>query len=178
VNKDIDIIYIGHVNPLFSIISDTMAPFNHYLVSGQESIGYQEKFNLVARSKISLVHNVIYVSPETKTFVKAIDRYSENEIFNGIDTIDFIPQLKSREFEAAFCKSLILCFEDNYNIIENYFEPGEDFLYLNRENDTTEQIKFILDNYANYIPMINRAYEKAMNLYTTPNILKLIKNCL
>ena len=99
-----------------------------------------EKLNLISKSKITIVHNL---------------------------TGNYTPQLKSRPFEAALCKSLILCKKDDWNFIEEWFVEGEDFLYYNDSNDLKLLIDNILNNYDSYSNMIENSYNKAINNYTT-----------
>jgi hypothetical protein len=172
--KNIDIIYTGNICKLSSFINEVIVPFNHKIISSQPDIDYKAKLNFTAQSKISFIHNQIAFFPDAKETVKTIDRYSENEIFKDIDSTELLPQLKTRTFEAAFSKSLILCLKDNYNVIERYFEPEEDFIYLD-DNRAQNHIQNILDNYGDYIPMVEKVFEKVMDLYTTPNFLKLIQ---
>jgi hypothetical protein len=77
-----------------------------------------------------------------------------------------VPQLKSRVFEAAFCRSLILCKRDNFNVIEKYFTPNEEFVYY-EEGRLVETVNKILSNYDAYLPVIDEAYKRAVSQYTT-----------
>ena len=77
-----------------------------------------------------------------------------------------VPQLKSRAFEAAFSRSLILCKRDPFNIIEKYFEPEKEFIYFN-EGALSETVAMILQSYDDYQPVIDRAFERAKKEYTT-----------
>jgi len=112
--KIYDVIYTGfanipHVQELTSIISK----FNYRFVSFSRQTGketdinatYSEKLKLVAQSKCSIVHNLLSCGT---------------------------PQLKSRPFESAFSKTLMLVLKDEYNVIEEWFTPGEDFIYYRR----------------------------------------------
>jgi spore maturation protein CgeB len=62
---------------------------------------------------------------------------------------------------------LILCKKDNWNIIEKWFEPNKEFLYFENEIDLENLITEILKNYDKYQIIINNAYNKAINNYTT-----------
>jgi len=77
-----------------------------------------------------------------------------------------VPQLKSRIFEAAFCRSLILCKKDNFNVIEKYFTPNKEFVYY-EEGKLFEKVNSILGNFEDYLPLIERAYNRAVKEYTT-----------
>lgn len=134
----------NHINELLSVIVNYKYSFvsfnrsNPYVT--HTNVSYTEKLNLISKSKITIVHNL-----------------------NGNNT----PQLKSRPFEAALCKSLILCKKDNWNLIEEWFVEGEDFLYYNDSNDLKSIIDDVLNNYDSYNQIIENCYNKAINNYTT-----------
>jgi hypothetical protein len=77
------------------------------------------------------------------------------------------PQIKMRTFEAAFCKSLILCRKDDFNVIENFFEKDKEFIYYKDKKEMEIIIKDVLSNYDKYIPIIENAFNKAVNHFTT-----------
>jgi glycosyl transferase family 1 len=170
--KSFDIIYAGHIYE-GNIETDVMAlkDFNYRVVSNSDhpittnkSATNEEKLKLISQAKISLTHNLLYPTTDHINFIKTIPRYNENEAFSLLDR-GIVPQIKGRTFEAALCKSLILCQRDQFNIIEKYFEPNKEFIYYDKEN-AKEQIKDILNNYDQYLPVIENAYIKAQN-YTT-----------
>lgn len=183
--KNYDIIYAGHlVSSKLSEDIITMAKFNyrfvsndnHQLVTNHKS-GYAEKINLIAESKITLVHNLLYPN---STHIRKIWKYEgwrNNYAFHLIPRPTQlwklltgqngeVPQLKSRVFEAAFCHSLILCKYDHFNVIERYFEPEKEFAYY-RQDNLERKISEILDNYHDYERVIERAYKRAISNYTT-----------
>jgi len=151
--KHFDVIYCGlatghHITEILDVIPK----FNYRLVSFRNdgkttnvSPSYAEKINLISQSKITIVHSL-----------------------TGTGT----PQIKTRPFDAAFCKSLILCKRDDWNIIEEWFEPNKDFLYYNEANDLEEMINKVLNNYDDYLPMIESAHKKALNNYTTRHFIQ------
>jgi len=167
-----DIMYAGHIYPGHiaedvSVIKD----FNYKIVSNTDhplvtnkSASHEEKLKLIAQSKISLVHNLLYPTEEQINFIKTRPYYNENEAFSLLDS-GIVPQIKGRVFEAALCKSLILCQKDPWNVIEKYFTPNEDFIYYDK-GKAKQQIENILNNYENYSHIIDNAYKKAQN-YTT-----------
>ena len=98
---------------------------------------YVEKLEIVSKSKASIVHN---------------------RLNHGM------PQLKSRSFESAFCKSLILCRKDNFPLtMETWFTEGKHFLYYENLEET---LTHVLANYSDYHDMIEETYQYAMNRYT------------
>jgi spore maturation protein CgeB len=78
-----------------------------------------------------------------------------------------MPQIKSRVFEAAFSKSLILCGYDYWNTIEYFFKPDEDFIYYTSMADLQEKLNEISNNYHKYTHIVENAYKKSINNYTT-----------
>jgi hypothetical protein len=181
-----DIIYTGHLHPK-PILRDmrTISQFNYRLVSNSghalvtdKGVGYQEKLDLISQSKITLTHNLLY---PTVRHVLNVWKYPNwrshkafieipgalgllNKMFTGYEIA--VPQLKSRIFEAAFCRSLILCKKDNFNVIEKYFTHNKEFVYY-EEGKLFEKVNSILGNFEDYLPLIERAYNRAVKEYTT-----------
>lgn len=183
--KRYEVIYTGHLaaDSVLEYIK-TLKEFNyawvsnsdHELVTHKEA-PYIEKLNLMAQSKVTLVHNLLY--PKVKHFsnIRSIPHYQDNLAFQDIPRQDwwwkltghnpiYMPQLKSRVFEAAFCRSLILCRKDSFKVIECYFEPDKDFVYY-EHGHLKETLQSILEQFDQYLPMINRAFDKAVEQYTT-----------
>jgi glycosyltransferase involved in cell wall biosynthesis len=152
--KIYDVIYTGFVNvPHVRQLAQIISRYNYRYVSfhmqnGLETnlgVSYEEKIKLVSQSKISVVHNILIYGT---------------------------PQLKSRTFEAAFSKTLMLVLKDQYNVIEEWFVEGEDFIYFETEKELVEKIDSILENYSDYQFMIDNAYNKAVNEYTTEKFIE------
>jgi hypothetical protein len=184
--KRYDIIYTGHLHPK-PIMRDmkTISRFNYRLVSnsGHElvtdrGIGYQEKLNLIAQSRITLTHNLLYPTVGHVLNVWKYPDWRANKAFSDIPgalgllkrlltgpEIE-VPQLKSRIFEAAFCRSLILCKKDKFNVVEKYFTPGEEFVYF-EEGKLVETVNKIIGDYDAYLPVIDHAYKRAIEQYTS-----------
>lgn len=185
--KKYDIIYTGHLHPK-PIMRDmlTISQYNYRLVSnsGHElvtdrGVGYHEKLNLISQSKITLTHNLLYPTVRHVFNVWKYKEWAANKAFADIPTgfmrlakrlltgpeIE-VPQLKSRIFEAAFCRSLILCKKDNFNVIEKYFIPGEEFVYY-EEGKLVETVNKVLTNFDAYLSVIENAYNRAVKQYTT-----------
>jgi hypothetical protein len=151
--KIYDVIYTGHAtgNHIDEIIR-TISKYNYKFVNfggGQfvtdMNVTYDRKIELISQSKITVVHNLI-----------------------SNDT----PQLKTRQFEAAFCKSLILCKKDRFNVIENWFEPNKEFIYFESQSELDEIIQKVINNYEDYLPIVEAAHIKAINNYTTRHFIK------
>ncbi len=194
IQKKYDVIYTGHIvsNTIHRYIK-TISKFNYRFVSNSKdslvtnrSASYIDKMKLIAQSKITLVANLLYLRPHHLFNLWLTPNYSDNEAFKQIpkwyevnkwlNREIIAPELKSRLFEAAFGRSLILCRKDPFNIIERFFEPDKEFIYFDMDN-LKETIENILNNYKDYEKVIKRAYQKAVNNYTTKKFAeKYLKN--
>ena len=186
VDKQFDIIYTGHLHPR-PILRDMkqISRYNYILVSNSKhqlvtnrGVDYETKLNLISKSKITLTHNLLYPTASHVWNVWKYPNWRDNKAFSDIPgpfgiaqrllvgpDIE-VPQLKSRIFEAAFCRSLILCKKDRFNVIEKYFKPEDEFIYY-EEGNLVETIDLILSNFTEYLPIIDRAFERAVEEYST-----------
>lgn len=169
--KQYDVIYTGNVKNYHIWIIDSVKKFNHRILSGQ-GFSYQVKLQMIAQSRISLVHNLLYLDNDQMNFIEGIKDYQSNPIFSSARQLGICPQLKTRLFEAAACKSLILCKRDPWNVIERYFSPDE-FVYFD-EPELEDVMKTILNNYDSYKPIVEKAYNRFINNYTTDKIINYI----
>lgn len=172
--KVYDIIYTGSISQVyFQQLVQAMKPFKYACVSisnnpivTHQNVDYKAKLNLIAQSKITALHNIVFVHPSDIPRYKAFPHSEKIESFKHIDQ-GLLPQIKSRTFEAAFSKSLMLCQYDYFKVIEKFFTPNEHFIYFYDFNDFNEKVKHILANYGQYSTMINKAYDRAVQEFTT-----------
>jgi UDP-N-acetylglucosamine 2-epimerase len=131
------------------------------------------KMQTFATVKITLAHNILDFHPTGFTIINNLMK----ECF-PIDTWTpgTIPQVKSRMFEAAIMKCIILVYKDNTSLIEKYYEPGVDFLYYKTEDECNELIEKILQNYDDYKYIAENAFNKTINNYTTKHLVDMIQN--
>ncbi len=171
-NKIYDVIYTGGVpaytnwNKFLEVIYKYNFRDVHYNRGTNPNCSYNEKLDLYSKSKISICHGLAIAYPQHVERYKSFPNSQKNEAFKHLDKF-ILPQIKSRVFESAFSKSIILYWKDPWNTIEHYFEPEKEFLYFNDENDLKEKIDEILKNYDKYKHIADAAYEKAINNYTT-----------
>jgi len=173
-DKEYDIIYTGHYHgSLIPSFVKTISQFNYRFVKYQPDplvtnpgCSYLEKLDLYSKSKISLVHNLLFPNMGDVPRYKQFPNADKNKAFELLD-YGLMPQIKSRLLEAAFNKSLILCFKDRWNVIEYLFEPNKEFIYFDNNDDLKEKINYILNNYSEFTHVIEAAYNKAVNNYTT-----------
>ena len=173
-SKDIEIIYTGGFTqrtkelneflPLYDVYN-IMKNYNYCWLGGiiqnYSDKTYQGKINLYSRSKIAVVHNVLVAN-------YSLDFETKNlEHFKYHSTHKLVPQMKSRTFEAAFNKCILLAFKDPYSTIENFFEEKKDFLYWSNKQELENLVKNILENYDDYKYLSENAYKKSIKNYTT-----------
>jgi hypothetical protein len=172
-NKIYDVIYTGYssnkeIKQFLSIISKFKhchVSFGKNEYSTHVSVTYSDKLKLIASSKITIVHNILNIVDSQIAAVKKVPKYKMNEAFSHIEQ-NICPQLKTRTFEASLCKSLLLVRKDPWNLIEKYFKENEDFVYF-EPNNLEDTISNILNNYKDYEKIINNAYDKSLNNYTS-----------
>ena len=63
---------------------------------------------------------------------------------------------------------------DNWNTIEDFYEPDNEFVYFNDEQDLSEKIEHILANWDDYKQVIDNAFQKSLN-YTTDKFISKIQ---
>ena len=139
------------------------------------NVSFKEKLDIVAKTKISVCYNMLHFQEHHQYGIKQYDKWWENEAFAYMDDNGRAPQFKQRVHESAFSRTLILCKRDYWNLIEYYYEPYVDFIYFNDNNELESLIRDILNNYKDYEPMIESAYNKSLN-YTSKNLYEHIKN--
>ena len=127
----------------------------------------------VRKCKIMVVQNLLYLKPEEVEGIKKTPNWEKHKSFSNLDEL-IIPQMKTRGFEAAFNKTLMLVKKDPWNLVENWFKPGVDFVYYENEDTLKETIKDILNNWEKYTQIIENAFNKAVSKYTTQNFVKKI----
>jgi hypothetical protein len=170
-----DIIYTGSIphripwNKYLEIMRTYNYREAHYNRGTNPRCTYKEKINLYAQSKIALTHCLCCT--DQAHIYRVYPKANEIEAFSHLDQ-GIMPQIKSRLFEAAFSKCLILCWKDPWRVIEKFFEPNKDFLYFINENDLKEKIDHVLNHYNEFTSIIESAYNKAINNYTTKHFVE------
>lgn len=171
--KNIDVTYFGsfpHYVPWGMYIDELSKKYKvrwgNYNHGTDQKCSYVSKIHLYAQSKISIVHGLCNVSSESKNRYLNFPNSDQNKAFSHIHQL-VLPQIKSRMFEAAFSKSLILCQKDYWNPIEYFFTPNQDFIYFENIQDLLKKTELILSNYEYYYnTIVESAYEKAISNYT------------
>jgi hypothetical protein len=153
--KNINVLYTGNDN--FNMVSHFKHIMNKHNKNKIEIPTYLSKMETYLHTKISIVHNILVFKEGDEVVWDKVPEFKGNYM---------IPQLKSRVFEAACSQCIILCLKDNYNVIEDWFTPNEDFLYFSSNDELDNLIVEILNNYEKYAFLGFNAYNKYMNNYT------------
>lgn len=145
-----------------------------------KDVSHLRKLELISQSKVTIVHNLLSFNVLHAWQIQNTPDFESNRAFSLIPSknllrsiLDFllkkefiVPQQKTRMFEAAFCRSLILCRRDPFNIIERFFIPDKEFIYY-EEGKLEEKLNEVLKNYSKYSAIIENAYQRAAREYTT-----------
>lgn len=186
-DKQKDVIYYGNIhsemyynlirsiskfNYAFSTIShhnqtdEMIKLITHYNISSEQ------KWDLLSKSKISVGINLLFLTNEQISNLKSTPNI---ESFKGMDKVyetAMMPQFKTRMVEAAACKTLMLMYKDNWNVIEEWFEPNKHFLYWETFEELESLIKDVSENYEKYWHIVEAANEHVQQY----SIEKLITN--
>jgi len=133
---------------------------HHYDGVTDVNIPSRSKLNVMAKSKISVCYNLLYLTDEQIFQANSYDRILRNEAFSRLDE-KILPQIKPRIQDSAMSRSLMLVREDPWNVMEYFYTPEEDFLYFTSEKDLEEKIREISSNWEDYEYITENAYNKA-----------------
>ena len=147
---------------------------NYVPIATNTDLQFQEKINLVAKTKISVCYNMVHVMPKQKSRILSRPMSRLNRAFSSVGRWNVMPQFKTRIHEAAISKTLNLVRRDEWNVIEDFYEPETEFVYFDNEDDLSLKITSILNNWDEYSDVLDKAYDKAMT-YTTENFVSNIR---
>ncbi len=145
-----------------------------------KDVPHLKKLELISQSKVTIVHNLLSFNVRYVWHIQNTPDFKNNQAFSLIPSKNFlksilyfflrkeflVPQQKTRMFEAAFCRSLILCRKDSFNVIEKFFTPDKEFVYYEKDK-LEEKLKEVLEHYEDYSKIIENAYQRASREYTT-----------
>jgi hypothetical protein len=155
------VFYSGHNIsdlPITGIIHDTVRQqlgddlYNalYAQISIKSYEAYINKMNIYGKTKICIVHNLLTTNVPNKPSVEGLDVLLQKHLPWLWDGSPTCPQLKSRVFEGASAGCILLVYKDAFNIIENYFKEGRDFLYFTDAADLNAKIEMVLHDLPAY----------------------------
>jgi spore maturation protein CgeB len=105
------------------------------------------------------------MSPASKkNNLQAFERFNE-----GI-----MPQFKVRNHEIASSKSLLLVKKDPWNLMEDFYQPEEEFIYFENFDELKERIQDVSVNFEKYEDIVEAAFLRSKN-YTAERIYRYIQ---
>jgi len=180
VEKEYDAIYMGGVmNMYHAKMIEVLKNYNyvHTSLVRRPNLGIkpthvkirsEKKMDLLAKSKVCVAMNLAPITIDHVQMISSNYGWKDNEAFSRLGT-RYIPQFKPRIIEAAISKTLILVKRDQWNVIEQWFEPYKHFLYWEDLDELNKLIREVINNYDNYTTIVDSAYEKVKE-YEIDNI--------
>lgn len=141
------------------------------MVTGR--VSPDQKLKMVSQGKISLCYNWISVFPRHHKCIQTHTKQLEHGAFERQNR-HIAPQFKVRINEVASSGSLVLCRKDQWNVIEDWYVPDEDFVYFEDEDELYHKIKEILNNWDHFQNIAKNGYHKSLQ-YTVENFFNSIK---
>jgi hypothetical protein len=132
--------------------------------------GYFKKLELLNNTKICIVHSTLSPPVHIPNFNKhtADPMCTKHLPWHSAPT-DLVPQLKTRMFEGAMMRCVLLVYKDAHRIHETYFKENEDFIYWETAEELSSKVDMILANYETYVPMAISAHTRMKNCYQVKN---------
>ncbi len=181
--KSYDVCYVGGLySQEHRAMMDIVSKYKYiFITQGGEKkathryLSNADKINFVAKCKVGICFNKLYPTEGHIVNKKSYSGWQSNKAFEHLsDPIPILPQIKTRLHELALCRTLILCHRDPWNLVEDYYEPGKDFIYFDNVEDLNTIIPEILNNYGVYQHMIESAYMKVRN-YSTRHLVDIVQ---
>lgn len=190
-DKTHDVIYYGQVHhPLYRNLINTLS--NHtYSFSTISHHGMDdelknlvthfnlssfEKWDLLSKAKINVGFNLIFLRQDQIENLKIITNIDQFKNIDKAYDTQMLPQFKTRMIEAAACKTLMLIYKDDWNVIEEWFEPNKHFIYFESFEELDSLISEISNNYEKYWHIVEAAHEHAKQYSIKSLMEKIIKN--
>jgi len=184
-NKQYDVIYHGGIHSdKYIQMLDIMSRFSYRFATmsrGINSLTQQAlreyatnvdlspnaKYSLLNDCKISIAFNTFPLNYSQIENIQNKPDWDKNLAFSHLEQ-EIAPQFKSRVNEAAALGVINLIEYDNWNLVEDFYQPNKDFMYFTNMSDLKNKIQYILNNYDQFWDMRVNAYKKSLR-YTRKN---------
>ena len=131
-------------------------------------------WQLLRRTKVNVMTNLLYTDDKINNNIRTHQHWEKNEAFAHLDQY-IMPQLKTRPIETAINRCLMVVKKDPWNIQELFFEPNKEFIYYNDKKELQHILEDVKINWKHYEPIVENAFNKAINNYTTEHFIEKIK---
>ena len=183
--KEYDVMYMGHlmcaehlaiidIMKNYKYIHSSLSPFREPYMPTHVNINSGVKWDLLSKTKVSIAMNLAPLNPGHPESIMGYDGWEKNEAFKNMGS-GYMPQFKPRVIESMMCKTLVLVKYDDWNVIENWFEPNKHFIYWYSIEDLFYKLYHIVNNYKRYNHIVEAAFEKVQD-YEITNIYNKILN--
>lgn len=125
----------------------------------------RKKWDILHNTKILVGTNLLYLNDKHIKNFKEIPNIKKFQNYEIVCEKKILPQLKTRMVEAASTKTIFLLKKDEWNVIEEWFTPDEDFIYWLDIKDLEEKIFEISRNFQKYTHIIDSASKKVKEFY-------------
>lgn len=137
------------------------------------SVPRKQMWDMIRKTKICLITNHAYLRPDQVENVKSIKNWKKCEAFCDLDNM-WVPQYKTRMIESAVSRTLMLVKKNPWKVDSLWFEPENEFVYFEKDEELPALIQHISSNWHQYENIVENAFNKAKN-YTTENFINLVK---
>ena len=118
--------------------------------------------------------NLLYTDDKINDNIRTHEHWEKNKAFACLEQY-IMPQLKTRPIETAINRCLMVVKKDPWNIQELFFEPNKEFIYYNDKKELQYILEDVKLNWNNYEPIVENAFNRAINNYTTEHFIEKIK---
>lgn len=136
-----------------------------FFLNYQNFVSNQKKWDILYNTKVLVGTNLLYLKKEELENFKKIPNIEKYDGYELTCREKILPQMKSRMIEAASTKTLLLLKKDEWNVIEEWFTPNEDFVYWTDYKDLKNKLSDIVNNYHNYTKILDSASKKVKEFY-------------
>mgnify|MGYP003135919426 FL=1 len=150
----------------------TKQQFNSPVVTHFD-VSTEQKFIEINECKSSLSFNLLYPSSSLLEQNSHFVRDNKGAFSHAQDMI--APQFKVRTHEIASVGALILCKKDPWNLIEDFYNEGAEYVSFSTFEELRELLKDISANWDNYVSIAKAGYSKSQ-FYTIEKMINYIEN--
>jgi len=131
-------------------------------------------WEMIRKTRVNVMTNLLYTDDNINKNIRMHDKWEKNKAWDRLDQY-IIPQIKTRPIETAVNRCLMVVKKDPWNYQEYLFEPDKEFIYYSDKKDLQYIIEDVKINWKNYEPIIENAYNKAINNWTTKHFIEKIE---
>ncbi len=118
--------------------------------------------------------NLLYTDDNINKNIREHDKWEKNKAWSQLDQY-IIPQIKTRPIETAVNRCLMVVKKDPWNYQELLFEPDKEFIYYHDKKELQYILEDVKINWKNYEPIVENAFNKAINNWTTKHFIEKIE---